>query len=295
MTDGLVVVDKDAGWTSHDVVARLRGVFGQRRIGHAGTLDPGATGVLLVGLGRVTRLLRYLQETTKAYTGRVVFGIGTDTLDADGTEVARREMAIDRDAVVAAARTLTGDIAQVPPMVSAIKIDGKRLHALAREGIEVERSPRPVRIDSFEIGEFVPGPFPEAEITVVCSSGTYIRSLAADLGARLGGPAHLSALRRSAVGSFTLAEAVPIDRVAADPPAAVLAPATALRDLPGLTADAATAAAIAHGARLPGDAMGAVGPGPFAVTDERGVLLAVYERRGDRLKPSVVLVTEGAA
>jgi len=290
--DGLVVVDKEPGWTSHDVVARLRGVYGQRRIGHAGTLDPAATGVLLVGLGRVTRLMRYLQDTTKAYTGRVVFGVATDTLDADGTESARTEMPVTREQVVAAALDFTGTIEQVPPMVSALKVGGRRLHELAREGVEVERAPRSVRIDVLSVEGFTPGPFPEAVISVVCSSGTYIRSLAADLGTRLGGPAHLAALRRTAVGSFTESESRVIDAIVADPSAAVVDPATALRDLDRLIADPTSAGVIAHGARLPGDGLGAVGPGPFAVVDGDGSLLAVYERRGEMLKPSVVLATE---
>ncbi|MFM8238209.1 MAG: tRNA pseudouridine(55) synthase TruB [Actinomycetota bacterium] len=292
MIDGLVVVDKEPGWTSHDVVAKLRGVFGQRRVGHAGTLDPAATGVLLVGLGRVTRLLRYLQETTKSYTGRVVFGVGTDSLDADGVEVARVEMALTREAVELASTSFVGALEQVPPMVSALKVGGRRLHALAREGIEVERAPRAVRIDSITVDDFVPGSFPEATISVTCSSGTYIRSLAADLGAHLGGPAHLAALRRTAVGSFTLAEARSLGVIAGNPAAAVVGPAAALRDLDRLTADRATAGAIGHGARFPVDALGASGDGPFAVVDEGGALLAVYERRGEGLKPTVVLATE---
>ena len=147
MRDGLLVVDKPAGWTSHDVVAKLRGACGQRRIGHAGTLDPDATGVLLVGLGRVTRLLRFLQETTKEYRGDVVFGIATDSLDASGTVVERVTMPVTREQVVDVAARFVGDIEQVPPMVSAVKVEGRRLHELARRGMEVEREPRRVRIE----------------------------------------------------------------------------------------------------------------------------------------------------
>ncbi len=192
MIDGLLVVDKPAGWTSHDVVAKLRGATRQRRIGHAGTLDPDATGVLLVGLGRVTRLLRFLQETTKTYEGVVVFGVATSTLDAAGEELERIEMPVDETAVRGAMAGFLGDIVQVPPMVSALKVDGRRLHELAREGKVVERAPRPVRIERFDLDAFESGPFPRATVTVDCSSGTYIRSLAADLGTALGGCAHLA-------------------------------------------------------------------------------------------------------
>jgi tRNA pseudouridine55 synthase len=149
VTDGLLVVDKPAGWTSHDVVAKLRGVCGQRRIGHAGTLDPDATGVLLVGLGRVTRLLRFLQETTKEYRGVVVFGVATDSLDAAGAVLERKAMPVGKDEVRRAMDRFVGDISQVPPMVSALKVGGRRLHQLAREGKEVEREPRLVHIDRF--------------------------------------------------------------------------------------------------------------------------------------------------
>ena len=160
--DGLVVVDKAPGWTSHDVVAKLRGVYGQKRVGHAGTLDPDATGVLLVGLGRVTRLLRYLQEAGKEYRGRVVFGVATDTLDASGAVLERTEMPITRDELDAAARAFVGDIEQVPPMVSALKVGGRRLYEMARAGEEVERAARPVRIDELVVEEFEPGAYPEA-------------------------------------------------------------------------------------------------------------------------------------
>jgi tRNA pseudouridine55 synthase len=292
--DGLVVVDKPAGWTSHDVVGKLRKCYGQRRVGHAGTLDPDATGVLLVGLGRVTRLLRYLQETTKAYTGRVVFGVATDTLDASGAVLERAEMTLIRAQVEDAARAFTGEIAQVPPMVSAMKVGGRKLYELARAGEEVERAPRRVRIDALTVDAFEPGPYPEATISVVCSTGTYVRSLAADLGVALGGCAHLAALRRTAVGSFTLAEAHAIDAIEADPEAFVVAAADALRDLARVTADTEQARAVAHGATFAAPALvdDDAGPGPFAVVDEGGVLLAVYERRGAGVKPAVVLATE---
>ena len=291
MTDGLVVVDKPGGCTSHDVVARLRKAYAQKRVGHAGTLDPSATGVLLVGLGRVTRLLRFLADAGKAYEGRVVFGVATDTLDADGSEISRAPMPLDRSVIERAAHTFTGEIMQVPPMVSAVKIDGRRLHELAREGKEVDRVPRPVRVDRFDLVDFVPGDFPEATVVVECSSGTYVRTLAADLGSALGGCAHLARLRRMRVGSFDLHEAHSLDAVEADPYAVVLTPAAAMRDLARVEVDAATSRAVSHGAKLDAGDLGVSGSeGPFAVCDGSGDLIAVYERHRRALKPAVVLV-----
>src|SRR3954447_204648 len=195
---GLVVVDKPAGVTSHDVVGVLRRRLGERRIGHAGTLDPDATGVLLVGVGKVTRVLRFLTALGKRYEGEVVFGTTTSTLDAAGEVTGTFAMDLTVDMVRTAAAGLTGPILQVPPMVSALKVDGRRLHELAREGIEVEREARPVTVHEL-------GVTPTADplvyaVEVHCSSGTYIRTIAADLGERLGGGAHLRNLRRTAVG-----------------------------------------------------------------------------------------------
>lgn len=297
MRDGLVVVDKAAGWTSHDVVAKLRGIYGQRRVGHAGTLDPGATGVLLVGLGRVTRLLRFLQAAPKSYRGGVVFGVATDTLDAAGAVLERAEMQITRAQLEAAACAFTGDIMQVPPMVSALKVGGHKLYELARRGEEVEREARQVRVDALEIEAFEPGPYPEATVRVDCSSGTYVRSLAADLGTALGGCGHLASLRRLAIGTFTLDEARTIEAVESDPDAALLTPAAAMRDLEAVSVDVEQAHAVAHGATFAANAIvhAGAGAGPFAVLDERGVLLAVYERRGGGVKPSAVLASNGAS
>lgn len=291
MQSGLVVVDKPAGWTSHDVVAKLRGVYGQRKVGHAGTLDPDATGVLLVGLGAVTRLLRFLQETDKEYRGTVVFGVATHTLDAAGDVLVEQPMPVTREQVEAAATQFLGDIEQVPPMVSAIKVGGRRLHELARAGEEVERAPRPVHIARIVVEDFAPGDHPVATIRVECGSGTYIRSLAADLGAALGGPAHLGSLRRLRVGAFGEPDAVPLAAVEADPAAALLTPAVAMRALAPLAVDAAGAAAVSHGAALPPELADPGLSGPFAVTDADGALLAVYERRGPALRPAVVLPT----
>jgi tRNA pseudouridine55 synthase len=286
---GLVVVDKEAGWTSHDVVARCRRIFGQRRVGHAGTLDPDATGVLLVGLGRATRLLRFLTALPKTYTTDIVLGTATSTLDASGDVLATYDMSHVTPAdVAAAAATLTGDIEQVPPMVSAVKVGGRRLHELAREGIEVERNPRRVTVSRFDTA---PDPDPghpgvyRAE--VVCSSGTYIRVLADDLGKALGGGAHVTNLRRTRIGSFGAPDMHPLDAIGPD---RVLTPAQAMRDLEAVTVDPAAAAAIRTGLPLDRVPLGALGDGPWAMLDEAGELLAVYEATGsDRIRPAVVL------
>jgi tRNA pseudouridine55 synthase len=284
---GLVVVDKEAGWTSHDVVARCRRIFGQRRVGHAGTLDPDATGVLLVGLGRATRLLRFLTPLPKTYTTDIVLGTATSTLDASGDVTATYDMAYVTPAMVReAAAALTGEIEQVPPMVSAVKVGGRRLHELARQGVEVDRPARIVTVYRFDIA-----PDPERpgmyRAEIECSSGTYVRVLAADLGRSLGGGAHLANLRRTRIGSFDGPDMRPLDLIGPD---AVLTPAQALRDLDFVTADAAAAGSVRTGLPLDRVPLGAVGDGPWAVVDERGELLAVYEATGtDRIRPVVVV------
>lgn len=283
---GMVVVDKEPGWTSHDVVARVRRTFGQRRVGHAGTLDPDATGILLVGLGRATRLLRFLTALEKTYTAEVVLGVATHTLDASGEVVGTWDMgSVTVDDARTAAAALTGEILQIPPMVSAVKMDGQPLHRLARRGEVVERAPRPVTVHRFEVAE---GPEPGVlSVEVTCSSGTYVRVLAADLGVALGGGAHLRNLRRTRVGSFTEAEARPVGLLDGT---SVLTPAQALRDLDRATADDEVARLVARGLPLDRVAVGASGGGPFAVVDDRGRLLAVYEATAtDRIRPLVVL------
>jgi tRNA pseudouridine55 synthase len=174
-------------------------------------------------------------------------------------------------------------------MVSALKVGGRRLHELAREGKEVERAPRPVRIDTYELEAFVPGPFPRATVIVECSSGTYVRTLAADLGTALGGFAHLAALRRLRVGAFTLEDAVPLDTLLDDPAPHLLTPAAALAGMDRVTVDAETARLVATGRVFTDPPFAVDGDGPFALVDDAGSLLAVYERRDARLKPTVVL------
>lgn len=285
---GLVVVDKEAGWTSHDVVARVRALFGQRRAGHAGTLDPDATGVLLVGLGRVTRVLRYLSALGKEYTAEIVLGVATDTLDASGSVVGEWDMrSVSLEQARAAAAELTGLVRQVPPMVSAVKVGGRRLHELARRGLEVDRPARTVRVDRFDLE--ATGTTGVLRAVVSCSSGTYVRSLAADLGTALGGGAHLRNLRRTRVGSFTLEEARRIGELDAT---SVRSPAEALRDLPRVEVDPETAQAVALGRPLDKEVLGASGEGPWALLDGAGRLLAVYEQTTvHRVRPAVVLAS----
>ena len=280
---GVVVIDKPAGWTSHDVVAKSRGVLGTRKVGHSGTLDPDATGVLVLGVGHATRLLRFLTELPKSYDGEIVLGVETSTLDAAGEVTATHDMSsVTEDAVRSAAAALTGDLMQVPPMVSAIKIDGKRLHELAREGKEVERPPRPVHVSRFDI-EPVTGEALVYRCSVDCSSGTYIRSLAADLGTALGGGAHLRSLRRTSVGGFDLDQAGSIE-------APTLLPVrAAVGHLETATVDADTATAIGHGRILAVEVLGVTGTGPWALLDVDGELLAVYEPHRHGAKPTVVI------
>lgn len=286
---GLVVVDKEAGWTSHDVVARCRRMFGQRRVGHAGTLDPDATGLLLVGLGRFTRMLRFVQGLPKVYVGEVVLGTATSSLDASGEVTGNWDMSeVTIEQARAAASQFTGRIQQVPPMVSAIKVGGQRLHTLARQGVEVEREPRWVTVDRFEVSE-VPGEAGVLGIEVHCSTGTYVRALAADLGHALGGGAHLRGLRRTKIGSFGLLEAHRLEELAAEH---VLTPAQGLRDLERVEVGSELARRVAHGLPLDRASLDADATGPYAVVDRSGRLMAVYESSGpDRIVAACVLAS----
>jgi len=280
---GVVVIDKPAGWTSHDVVAKSRGVLGTRKVGHSGTLDPDATGVLVLGVGHATRLLKFLTVLPKSYVGEIVLGVETSTLDAAGEVTATHDMSgVTDEQVVAAAAELTGDLMQVPPMVSAIKIDGKRLHELAREGKEVERPPRPVHVSRFDV-EAAPGEPGVWRATVGCSSGTYVRSLAADLGTALGGGAHLRSLRRTSVGGYGIDQAGTIEKPTLLPLSA------AVRHLETATVDDDTATLVGHGRILSVEALGVAGDGPWAVQSASGELLAVYEPHRHGAKPSVVI------
>ena len=279
---GLAVVDKPTGWTSHDVVARCRRLLGTRKVGHSGTLDPGATGVLLVGAGHATRLLRFLGDLPKTYVGEVVLGATTTTLDDEGEVLDRFPMeGATLEAARVASSALVGDIEQVPPMVSAVQIGGQRLHDLARQGIEIHREPRPVTVHSLRL-DATDDPL-VLRLAVTCSTGTYVRVLAADMGALLGGGAHLRRLRRMAIGPFDEAAATPLDEVG---PHSLLPALAAVAHLNRVAVAEEGAADIRHGKVLPAFE----GEGPWAVTGPDGSLLAVYEPyRPGLAKPSVVL------
>ena len=292
---GFVVVDKPAGMTSHDVVSRLRRRFSERRVGHSGTLDPDATGVLIVALGNATRLLQFLGDLPKSYTGEVVFGSATSTLDASGEVTATKDMsALTIERVRAAASTLTGHIMQVPPMVSAIRVGGRRLHEIAREGVEVERAPRPVTIHRLVVGDVVDliDGNPVVSIDVTCSSGTYIRTLAADLGESLGGVAHLRNLRRRAIGDFVVGgvhDATSIDTAPLQSAVAVMAHLDGV-NVTMASVDDETATKIRNGRSLQvlGAADGRDGERRI-VLNERNELIAVYSRSADGWRPEVVM------
>ncbi|MBM3694537.1 MAG: tRNA pseudouridine(55) synthase TruB [Actinobacteria bacterium] len=296
MAEGCALVDKPGGWTSHDVVARCRRLFGERRLGHAGTLDPMATGLLVLGLGRATRLLRFVQHLPKVYRAVAVLGVATDTLDADGAVLARRPMPVTEEEVRRVASRFVGTIAQVPPMVSARRVEGRRLYDLAREGKEVERAARPVEVYSFDLVDFAPSDYPEATFRIRCSTGTYVRTLADDVARALGGRAHLSALRRLAVGSLRVGQAHSMEAIeaaaaAGEASALLLEPAEALADLPAVRVSAETATAVGRGAVFAAPLLGVRLPaaGPHRILDTTGRLLAVYRVEGRAARPEVVL------
>ena len=292
--DGVLVCDKPAGMTSHDVVARVRRLAGQRRVGHGGTLDPPATGVLVLAIGRATRLLPFLPTEPKRYLAEVAFGAETDTLDATGTVTATADAAgVGEAGLRDALAGFVGPQLQVPPMVSAIKVGGERLYAKARRGEQVDRVPRPIVISELELVGFTAGERPRATLEVTCSGGTYVRSLAADLGRALGTLAHLATLRRTAVGRFTERDAhtlAELEDFAGGPrsenlAAAVLDPAAAMASTPTRALDGEEAAALANGRALEPTGR----PGPVAAVGPDGRLVAVVEDREGRARPRVVL------
>jgi tRNA pseudouridine55 synthase len=274
---GVLIIDKPRGLSSAQVVARVRRELCEKSAGHTGTLDPMATGVLPVVMGVGTKIAGFLLADDKAYEGELELGVTTDTLDAEGKEVARAPWEhVDEAAVRAAIARLSGDLLQVPPMHSALKQDGKRLYELAREGVEVPREARPVRIDRFELLTFTP---PRLTFAVDCSKGTYVRSLARDLGEILGTGATLTALRRTRSGRFSLAVAVPLDgdlRAAARD--RLVSPAAAIDHLPAWTISEAEAARVAQGQRLPLPADAAPGQ-IWRILRTSGDLAAVAEAR----------------
>jgi tRNA pseudouridine55 synthase len=290
---GLAVLDKPPGLTSHDVVAVVRRTLGERRVGHAGTLDPPATGVLLVGVGRATRLLRFLQGSDKSYDGTLALGVATTTLDATGVPTATFDMSrVADESVRAAAAALTGSLVQRAPMVSAVHVGGRRLHELAREGIEVERPSREVRVDRFDVAPLGGGVW---RFDVTCSAGTYVRALVDDLGRALGGGAHVATLRRTRAGAFSLHDAVALDRFTADPRtarASLRDPVEMVAHLGVVDVSADDAVALARGQRVTSLVRGA--PREVAVRDPDGRLVGVATRdEAGALRPSVVVAPGG--
>jgi tRNA pseudouridine55 synthase len=288
---GLLVLDKPAGWTSHDVVARVRRLVGTRRVGHAGTLDPMATGVLVLGVERATRLLTFLTGADKDYEATVRLGASTVTDDAEG-EVLRVSDAGDvaRWQVEERAAALTGEIQQVPSSVSAVKVGGRRSYARVRSGEDVALAARPVTVSRFDVVDVRPLEVDgvrqlDVDVVVTCSSGTYVRALARDLGAALGVGGHLTALRRTRVGPYRIGDARTLDQLADDPTVVPL-PDAARAAFPVRELTAEEAARLAHGQRLP--ATGA-GPQPVAAFAPDGRLVAVLTETGGTARPLVVL------
>ncbi|HEV7754417.1 MAG TPA: tRNA pseudouridine(55) synthase TruB [Mycobacteriales bacterium] len=288
---GLVIVDKPAGMTSHDVVSRMRRIAGTRRVGHAGTLDPMATGVLVLGVERATRLLGHLALTRKSYDATIRLGQATMTDDAEGEVTATADAGgVTDEEIGAAIAPLTGDIEQVPSSVSAIKVDGRRAYARVRSGEEVALAARPVTVYRFDVTGRRPGPegTVDLDVTVDCSSGTYIRALARDLGAALGVGGHLTALRRTRVGPFDLDSARTLEALAGDPVVFPLSEAVATA-FPRRDVSAEEATRLSHGGRLePGGIAGAYG-----VFGPDGEVVALLEDRDGAARPLVVFAPAG--
>jgi len=292
---GFLVVDKPVGWTSHDAVDAARRWLGTRRVGHLGTLDPLATGVLPLAVRDATKLIPFLASGEKGYRATLRLGVETDSHDADGQVVRRHEGALpDERAVREALGSFLGPGTQVPPMFSAVKQAGVPLYKLARKGQEVERAPRPVRIDTLSLLRFAP---PDVEIELTCTAGTYVRVLAHDLGRALGCGAHVVGLRRTRSGPFRLEQAVTVERLDAAArggpggvDALLVPPATAL-GLPVVTLRGELERRLLHGGEIPAPSEPALAPGErMAALDEAGAVLAVLEAiPGRRLRPLRVL------
>jgi len=275
--EGLLLVDKPKAVTSHDVVDQARRALGIRKVGHAGTLDPMATGLLILGVGRATRLLRFLGDLPKTYEGTGLLGVETDTLDAEGQVVRTAEVEMDRATLEKAMAALVGGSMQRPPAYSAVKVGGRKLYEAARSGEPVEAAPRPIRVDAFDLLAFDP---PRFDFRVITSGGTYVRVLVADVGTDLGCGAHLTRLVRTGIGPFLLVDAadasearepLPLDR--------------AVAHLPRIDLDAEEATAASHGRIL-----GPAGiEGPYAVFGPGGALIGVYRDDGAKARPEVIL------
>ena len=277
--EGLLLVDKPGGMTSHDVVDVVRRTLGTRKVGHAGTLDPMATGLLILGVGRATRLLRFLAGLPKTYEGSAVLGVETTTLDADGETTTERPVTATEDAVRSAMGSLMGDSLQAPPAYSAVKVGGRKLYEAARKGEVLEAAPRPIRVDAFDLTSYHA---PEIEFLVTCSGGTYVRVLLADVGSILGCGAHLTRLRRTAIGALDVADAVVPDAVVPLPIERAVA------HLPRLDLGEDEAIAASHGRVL-----GPAGiTGPYAVFAPDGTMIGVYEDDGAKARPQVILAAQ---
>ncbi len=290
---GLVVVDKSGGMTSHDVVSRMRRLARTRKVGHGGTLDPMATGVLILGVGRATRLLTYIIGANKSYSGTIRLGQATVTDDAEGDVVATAPVdGVTDDAIRAALLTQTGEISQVPSAVSAIKVDGKRAYKMVRDGEAPELAARRVTVSRLDVLDIrrLDGVI-DVDVDVTCSSGTYIRAIARDLGAALGVGGHLTALRRTAVGGFTLDQAATLDALAerveagGDPLSLTLDEAAA-RFFPRRDADDDEAAILSHGGPLRSVGI----DGAYAVFAPAGHVIAIVRERDGKTKAEVVFV-----
>lgn len=284
---GIVVVDKPAGMTSHDVVGRCRRIFSTRRVGHAGTLDPMATGVLVIGVDRATKILGLLTGASKSYAATIRLGQTTSTEDAEGEVLHSVSAAhLTREAIGAAVAGLRGDIEQVPSAVSAIKVEGRRAYRLVREGQAVELAARPVRIDRFEVCDVRPaGQLVDVDVEVDCSSGTYVRALARDVGAALGVGGHLTALRRTRVGRFTLEQARSLDDLAERPGLSLTLDEACLLMFPRRDLSAEEADATANGRPLAAAGI----DGVYAACDADGRVIALLRDEGTRTKSVVVI------
>jgi tRNA pseudouridine55 synthase len=287
---GLVLIDKPQGWTSHDAVARTRRLANTRKVGHAGTLDPMATGLLILGINSSTRLLTYVVGLDKEYLATIRLGAATSTDDAEGEELTRAPAetvaALAAGAVTAGIQALTGEISQRPSAVSAIKVDGKRAYARVRAGEDVQLPARPVTVTEFELVSSTPvDGFLDLRVRVVCSSGTYIRALARDLGAGLGVGGHLTSLRRTRIGPFGIDAADPLDRL--DVARALIGPADAASRLfDRLDLDEQQALELSQGKRIAAPD-GAVDGGPVAAIDPHGRLIGLAEYRAGEAKSIV--------
>jgi tRNA pseudouridine55 synthase len=285
---GIVVIDKPTGMTSHDVVARCRRIFSTRRVGHAGTLDPVATGVLVIGIDRATKILGLLTKASKSYAATIRLGQTTSTEDAEG-ELLQRVSAehVTDEAIAAAVAGLRGEIKQVPSAVSAIKVGGRRAYRLVREGRDVELEARPVRVDRFEVlaARRASDGLIDIDIEVDCSSGTYIRALARDLGAALGVGGHLTSLRRSRVGRFGLDQARSLDDLAERPALSRTLDEACLLMFPRRDLTAEDAEAASHGRSLSPAGI----DGVYAAADAEGRVIALLRDEGSRTKPVVVI------